>query len=95
MTQFPDVVFFDVMLADAGYYPVEAGVCDQWAQQHSLTHPVLRDHGEQDPTSAVKLLFLEIEDVLVLDRQLTITHRGRVTDGLAQKELLDALQELP
>lgn len=91
--QYPNVALFEILEADYGYYQVDQGTCHEWMSDNGLSHPVLRDRGQED--SIAELLDLEEKEMMVLDRQLKIVYKGRVTDSFAQNAVLEALSQLP
>lgn len=60
-------------------YPVSANICSNWVSQNGLTHTPLRDQGGAN--GVAKVLAMQADEVLVIDRYLKIVYRGNVANS--------------
>ena len=72
--------------------PVSVSTCNSWVSKNGLTHTVLRDVG--GPSSVANALGLQVKDMAVLDRYLTIKYKGTVTGPFEQNQVLSVLNSL-
>jgi hypothetical protein len=86
------VEILEALEADYGYYQVSVSTCDSWVYTNSLTHPVLRDLG--NASSIAQTLALPVKEMIIVDRQLKIVFKGRVTTTFDQNQVLNVLGNL-
>jgi hypothetical protein len=91
LPKYPDLALFDVLLA----YGMQrsASACQSWMAQNGLTHPVLRD--KAGTGSIASTYSMGLSDLMIMNRDLKIVFKARVTDTLAMNKVLSTLGQLP
>ena len=80
------------MLRTESGYPVSVNTCSNWVSQYGLAHTPLRDQG--GATGVAKVLAMQVDEVLVMDRYLKIVYRGNVANGGVMSTVVSKLAPL-
>ena len=82
---------FEVMMTQSGYQ-VGKSTCKGWVYSNSLSHTVLRD--KPGSSGAQGALGLQTYDVIVIDQQMKILHKGSAYSSTGKSKLLSVLSQL-